>query len=143
MTTKNAFSGDGEVLSAPQTSRLHDEATRRQGIPLAEPFLYIESEEQMDTTENIKTTVPVGVGKRYLVDPNGNHILIDPLPEGSFLMHEGEGCSYRIWVQEKKDLPKLARLVRCRCDLGSDLAAAEIPIHYRYPKNIYTVWIAE
>jgi hypothetical protein len=92
--------------------------------------------------KNIKTSVPAEVGKRYLRNPDGSLIPLDPLPEGFFVMHNNrESCGYRIWIQEGS--PKLDRLIRCRCDLGSDLDAAEIPIHFRYPKRSYTVWVVE
>jgi hypothetical protein len=88
----------------------------------------------MDTIEHIKTSVPAEPGKRYLVYPNGNRMPLDPLPKGQYLVHNNKWfCSYRIWVQEGRT-SKSGRLIRCHCDLGADLGAADIPKHYRVPK---------
>jgi hypothetical protein len=94
-------------------------------------------EEGMATSEDVKTSD----GKGYLKFADGSLIPLDPLPKGQFIVHNNaRGCSFRIWVQDR--VSEMDRLIRCRCDLGSKLEAAEIPIHYRYPKRAYSVWVA-
>lgn len=91
--------------------------------------------------KNIKSIAVKERGNGHLKFPDGTLIPLDPLPEGSFIVHNNsEGCGYRIWIEEGS--LKSAHFVRCRCDLGSD-DATKIPTHYRYRKTCYSVWVPE